>query len=58
LDEKNFALNRAGGILATDMPSAKVEKLAPQMPPDLFREIGEIDLMFPPKISYAFIIKG
>jgi len=26
LDEKNFALNRAGGLLATDMPNAKVEK--------------------------------
>jgi hypothetical protein len=45
LDEKNFALNRAGGLLATDMPNAKVEKLAPTIPPDLFREIGEIDLM-------------
>ena len=34
LDEKNFALNRAGGLLATDMPNAKVEKLAPTIPPD------------------------
>jgi len=58
LDEKNFALNRAGGILATDMPSAKVEKLAPQMPPDLFREIGEIDLMFEEASGIVSVLQG
>ena len=35
LDEKNFALNRAGGLLATDMPNAKAERLAPEMPSSL-----------------------
>ena len=35
IDEKNFALNRSGGVLATDMPDAKVEKLAPEIPPHL-----------------------
>jgi len=39
LDEKNFALNRAGGLLSTDMPNAKVEKLAPTIPPDLYESI-------------------
>jgi len=58
LDEKNFALNRAGGILSTDMPSAKVEKLAPQMPPDLFREIGEIDLMFEEASGIVSVLQG
>ncbi len=58
LDEKNFALNRAGGILATDMPSAKVEKLSPQMPPDLFREIGEIDLMFEEASGIVSVLQG
>jgi len=57
-DEKNFALNRAGGILATDMPSAKVEKLSPQMPPDLFREIGEIDLMFEEASGIVSVLQG
>jgi hypothetical protein len=46
LDEKNFALNRAGSFLSTDMPGAKVDKLAPQMPADLFAEIQQIDAMF------------
>ena len=58
MDEKNFALNRAGGLLATDMPSAKVEKLAPQIPPDLFREIGEIDLMFEEASGIVSVLQG
>jgi len=58
MDEKNFALNRAGGLLATDMPNAKVEKLAPQIPPDLFREIGEIDLMFEEASGIVSVLQG
>lgn len=58
LDEKNFALNRAGGLLATDMPNAKVEKLAPQIPPDLFKEIGEIDLMFEEASGIVSVLQG
>jgi hypothetical protein len=58
LDEKNFSLNRAGGLLATDMPNAKVEKLAPQIPPDLFREIGEIDLMFEEASGIVSVLQG
>ena len=58
LDEKNFALNRAGGLLATDMPNAKVEKLAPTIPPDLFREIGEIDAMFEEASGISSILQG
>lgn len=58
LDEKNFALNRAGGLLATDMPNAKVEKLAPTIPQDLFREIGEIDAMFEEASGIVSVLQG
>lgn len=58
LDEKNFALNRAGGVLATDMPNAKVEKLAPEIPPDLFREINEIDAMFEEESGVGNVLQG
>lgn len=58
LDEKNFALNRAGGVLATDMPNAKVEKLAPEIPPDLFREINEIDAMFEEASGVGNVLQG
>jgi hypothetical protein len=58
LDEKNFALNRAGGLLATDMPNAKVDKLAPQIPPDIFKEIGEIDSMFEEASGIVSVLQG
>lgn len=58
LDEKNFALNRAGGLLATDMPNAKVEKLAPTIPPDLFREIDQIDGMFEEASGIVSVLQG
>ena len=58
LDEKNFALNRAGGLLATDMPNAKVEKLAPDIPGDLFREIAEIDKMFEEASGIVNVLQG
>jgi len=58
LDEKNFALNRAGGLLASDMPNAKVEKMAPQIPPDLFAEIKEIDAMFEEASGIVNVLQG
>ena len=58
LDEKNFALNRAGGLLSTDMPNARVEKLAPTIPPDLFREIDKIDAMFEEVSGIGNVLQG
>jgi hypothetical protein len=58
LDEKNFALNRAGGLLATDMPNAKVEKLAPTIPPDLFKELTQIDQMFEEVSGIGNVLQG
>jgi hypothetical protein len=58
LDEKNFALNRAGGLLATDMPSAKVEKLAPNIPNDLFEVIREVDVMFAEASGITPVLAG
>ena len=58
LDEKNFALNRAGGLLASDMPNAKAERLAPSMPPDLFEVIHEIDAMFSEVSGISNVLSG
>ena len=58
LDEKNCALNRAGGLLATDMPNAKVEKMAPQMPGDLFEVIREVDQMFAEASGITSVLSG
>jgi len=58
LDEKNFALNRAGGLLSSDMPNAKAERLAPQMPVDLYETIREIDRMFEEASGIGNVLQG
>jgi hypothetical protein len=58
IDEKNFALNRPGGLLATDMPNAKVERMAPVIPPDLFKEIDKIDAMFEEVSGIGNVLQG
>lgn len=58
LDEKNFALNRAGGLLSTDMPNAKAERLAPQMPSSLFEVIHEVDSMFAEASGISSVLSG
>ena len=58
LDEKNFALNRAGGLLSTDMPNAKVEKLSPTIPPDLYESIREVDRMFEEASGIGNVLQG
>jgi hypothetical protein len=58
LDEKNFALNRAGGLLSTDMPNAKVEKLAPTIPPDLYDSLRQVDMMFEEASGIGNVLQG
>ena len=58
LDEKNFALQRAAGLLATDMPNAKVEQFMPDIPNDIFREIAEIDNMFAEASGITSVLQG
>jgi hypothetical protein len=58
LDEKNFALNRAGGLLSTDMPNAKAERLAPEMPSSLFEVIHEVDGMFAEASGISSVLSG
>ncbi|MDE2020554.1 MAG: hypothetical protein KGJ13_09485 [Patescibacteria group bacterium] len=57
-DEKNFALNREGGLLATDMPNAKAEQLTPNLPENLWREIDQIDSMFAEASGISPILAG
>ena len=58
LDEKNFALNRAGGLLSTDMPNAKADRLAPDMPSSLFEVIHEVDEMFGEASGISSVLSG
>lgn len=58
LDEKNFALNRAGGLLASDMPNARVDRLPPNIPNDLYESVREIDLMFAEVSGISNVLSG
>ena len=58
LDEKNFALNRAGGLLSSDMPNAKADRLAPDMPQSLFEVIHEVDDMFGEASGISAVLSG
>lgn len=42
-DEKGQALNRAGGIITSSQPGGRIDVMKPEMPPDAFAEIHEID---------------
>lgn len=58
LDEKNFALNRAGGLLASDMPNARADRLPPDMPSSLFEVIHEVDNMFSEASGISSVLQG
>jgi hypothetical protein len=58
LDEKNFALNKAGGLLSTDSMQAKAEKFKPDMPQEIFAVIHEIDSMFAERSGLQNIMMG
>jgi len=58
LDEKNFALNRAGGLLSSDMPNARADRLAPDMPSSLFEVIHEVDNMFSEASGISSVLQG
>jgi len=57
-DEKAFALNRAGTHISSDMPNAKVDSLAPEMPSTLFEVIHEVDAMFAEASGISSVLSG
>ena len=57
-DEKYFAMQRAGSLIASDMPGGKVDRLSPEMPPDLFEVIHEIDQMFSEVSGISNVLSG
>ena len=57
-DEKAFALNRAGTHITSDMPNAKVDSLAPEMPSSLFEVIHEVDSMFAEASGISSVLSG
>jgi len=58
VDEKNFALSKVGGVLASNEMGAKVEQFRPQVPQDTFAEIKEIDHMFSEMSGISNVLSG
>lgn len=57
-DEKQFALDREGSMLYSDQQGAKADRLAPQMPQDLFQELNRLDEMFAEVSGISNILAG
>ena len=57
-DEKAFAFDRPGSFVSSDMPNAKVDSIAPEMPASLFEVIHEIDAMFAEASGISSVLSG
>lgn len=57
-DEIANALNSPGGLVYSDMPGAKAEKLSPTIPEDLFADIVEIDRQFEEQTGVNNVMSG
>lgn len=57
-EEKWAAMQSAGGIVASPIPSAKVDSLSPTMPTNIFAEIDMIDRMFDDVAGIPHILQG
>ena len=57
-DEKMEAFGGAGSYLFDQMPQAKVEELAPQMPPDLFADFSQINNLFLEASGLTEVLSG
>ncbi len=57
-EEKLLALRRAGGNLGTSSPATKFDVHAPQMPPNAFASLAEIDQMFDDQAGIGHILQG
>lgn len=57
-EERARRLRTPGGTLATSIPNPTVNRLAPQMPPEAFGEVKEIDNMFADQSGLPILLQG
>lgn len=57
-DEKYAAAFRKGGVISSNNPSATLEPLYPQLPPESFAEIQAIDSMFDATLGLPPVLQG
>jgi hypothetical protein len=58
IDELDFALNKAGGVLQGQDPMSKITRHKPDIPPDTYAEIHEIDAMFAEASALQNLLMG
>ena len=58
VDEMADTMDTPNGLLAADMPGAKLEALQPTIPADLYKEIREIDAMFEEASGITNVMSG
>lgn len=58
IDEIADTLDSPAGVISADMPGAKMESLAPEIPADLYKEVREIDSMFEEMSGITNVIQG
>lgn len=58
IDEMDFALNKAGGVLPSQDPMGKVDRHKPDIPGDLWQEIHMIDEMFSESSGLQNLLMG
>jgi hypothetical protein len=51
-------LDSPSGVIAADMPGAKLDNLAPNIPEDLYKEVREIDAQFEEMSGITNVIQG
>ncbi len=57
-DEIALAFDMPDGSVASDMPGAKAESMAPQIPADLFNDIDRLDAMFDDTSGIVNVMEG
>jgi hypothetical protein len=58
MDEIADTLDSPSGVVMADMPGAKLEKLTPEIPEDLYKEIRELDSMFEEMSGISNVMQG
>jgi hypothetical protein len=58
VDEMAFATDSPGGYVQSDMPGAKVDMLAPELPDDLFKEVNRIVQMMEETVGISNVMQG
>jgi hypothetical protein len=58
VDELDFALNKAGGVLPSQDPMGKVQREKPDVPMDLWKDIDNIDSMFNEASGLQNLLQG